>query len=103
MSSTSRPSWRATGYGVGHLLMAVPLALLLSWAAICLGLAVIGVGIPLARPLGPAIAVLARANARMGTSSIFEAPRWPVAHTPRPHALPPVKGASRRANRHGRA
>ncbi|MFZ1578429.1 MAG: histidine kinase [Nostocoides sp.] len=68
MSSTSRPSWRATGYGVGHLLMAVPLALLLSWAAICLGLAVIGVGIPLARPLGPAIAVLARANARMAGS-----------------------------------
>lgn len=68
MSGPRRSPWLAAAYGLGHLLMGVPLALLIAFGSLATGLSVIGVGLLLIRPLAPAVAAFAGINASMAES-----------------------------------
>ncbi|MCA0291136.1 MAG: histidine kinase [Actinobacteria bacterium] len=68
MTSTRRSPWLATGYGLGHVLMVVPLALLVAGASLIVGLSVVGLGVLLVRPFAPALAGFAGVHRRMAAS-----------------------------------
>ncbi len=68
MTRTRRTPFLATGVGLGHLMLVVPLALFVSAAAVGFGLLVVAVGVLLLIPLTPALASFARLHAAMAGS-----------------------------------
>jgi len=82
MTLTRRPPWLAAVYGLGHIFMAVPLALLIGATGFIAGLSVIGIGILLVRPYAPVLASFAGVHAAMAESFLKEdVPRPYLART----------------------
>lgn len=68
MTDTRRTPFLATGVGLGHLMLAVPLALFVSAAALGFGLLFVAVGVLVLVPLVPALAAFARVHTAMAGS-----------------------------------
>ncbi|GAA1769543.1 sensor histidine kinase [Nostocoides vanveenii] len=91
MFRTRRSPWLAAGYGLGHMLMAVPVALLMAFGSLAFGLSVLGVGLLLIRPWAPAVAAFARVNAAMAQSFLGREVPVPVLPRDEPGIWPQVR------------
>ena len=68
MSLSHRPPWRATAYALGHVAVALPIALLFAGVTVAAALIPVGVGVVLIRPLTPLISIMAAYCCRMAGS-----------------------------------
>lgn len=68
MKHSRRSRWLAAAYGLGHLLMIVPLSLLMAYAALAGALSVIGIGLLMLGPFTRLLESFARLNAAMAGS-----------------------------------
>lgn len=83
MFSSRHTPWSAAGYGLGHLVMVLPLALLIAWTALAAGLSFVGPGLLLILPLVGPLSWFARVNATMAAGFLGREVPTPVVRTGR--------------------